>query len=151
MKKLLFILIVIPLLLSGRRPSDTVMQAAIVSDGSSGETERIVHQKCTYTAMKKDTKTDKTGAIYYLAELYSDAGSAHKSYAAIVSSNASMPGQSNLPGVGDEAWLHSDGENFHLIMFRKGNKAVRIKINKVTSKTSLDELKNVAREIASKL
>ena len=84
MKKVLFILIVTPLLLSGRRSSDVVMQAgvlpacltkgeaerilgqaAILSDGSSGETDRIVHHKCTFTAMAKDTKSDKTGAVYY--------------------------------------------------------------------------------------
>lgn len=142
---------VLPACLTKGEAERILGQAAILSDGSSGETDRIVHHKCTFTAMAKDTKSDKTGAVYYLAELYSDAESAHKSYAAIVTSNASMPGQSTLQGVGDEAWLHSYGENFHLIMFRKGNKAVRIKINKVTSKTSLDELKNVVKDIASKL
>jgi hypothetical protein len=123
-------------------------QPAQPTERSSVQEGSIVKHKCIYRATSPDPKTGRPSNLYYILELYSDAASAHKAYTGMLTANTRMPAQSTIDNMGDEAWLHSDGENFHLLMFRKGNKMVRIKINKVTPATSLDELQNVFQKIS---
>ncbi len=123
-------------------------QSAALTDHTTESKNNITTHKCTYKASVEDPKTHKTGNVYYMYEEYSDAAAAHKVYADIVSGNSSMTGQRQLTDLGEEAWLHTDSQNFHLIIFRKNNKMVRIKVNKVTSLTSLDEMKKTATALA---
>ena len=53
--------------------------------------------------------------------------------------------------LGDEAYFHSDGENFYFILVRKGLKMIRMKVNKITSNTSVAEFNRVARKITEAL
>jgi hypothetical protein len=48
--------------------------------------------------------------------------------------------------MGDEAYFHSDGQNFYFIIVRIGKRLFRIKVNKVTSHTSLNEFKRVSKK-----
>jgi hypothetical protein len=111
-----------------------------------GGAERFI---CTYTATMADAKTHKTGHVYYMYEVYRDEALAEGTYQNIVSSNARMPGQRRLDNLGNEAWEHSDGEGFYLIMVRKQNRMIRIKINSLTSKTSLENLKAVVQRVVT--
>ena len=52
-----------------------------------------------------------------------------------------------MPGLGDEAYYHSDGENFYFFLVRKKEKMLRLKVNKVTSHSSEAEFKAVTRLI----
>ncbi len=126
-------------------------QPAHLTESYSKKEDNIDKHRCIYQVIALDTEPTRPSNLYYVLELYSDAASAHKAYTGILSANVRMPGQSTIDNMGDEAWLHSDGENFHLLLFRKGNKIVRIKINKVTATTSLDELQNVGRKISLKI
>lgn len=51
--------------------------------------------------------------------------------------------------MGDEAYFQGS-ENFHFIMVRKGDRIFVMKVNKITSKTSLDEFMLTAKNIANK-
>ena len=99
----------------------------------------VLIRKCYWKA----TKDDLNSNLYYLDEQYDNAESAHKVFDDIVVSNRNNPGQSR-PDIGDEAWFHSDGTNFCLLMVRKGNKIIRMKVSKLTKDTSVEEMKRVA-------
>ena len=102
----------------------------------------VLQHKCSWKATQEDLNSN----LYYLGEEYDTDESAHEVFKDIVESNRQNPGQS-YPDIGDEAWLHSDGTNFCLLMVRKGNKMIRMKVNKLTKDTSVDEMKRIA-EIA---
>jgi hypothetical protein len=110
-------------------------------ESSAATNDDIVKYQCTWEATKEEVKSN----LYYISESYATNDLAHQVFADILSANHN-PGQSRPDGIGDEAWFHSDGSNFCLIIVRKGNKMLRIKVNKLTKDTSIEELKRVARE-----
>lgn len=99
----------------------------------------VVQHKCSWKA----TQDDLNSNLYYSDEQHDNAESAHKVFEDIVVSNSNNPGHSR-PDIGDEAWLHSDGTNFCFLMVRKGNKIIRLKVNRLTKGTSVEEMKRVA-------
>ena len=99
----------------------------------------VLQHKCSWKATQEDLNSN----LYYLDEQYNNAESAHKVFEDIVVSNRNNPGQTR-PLIGDEAWLHSDGTNFCMLMVRKGNKIIRMKVNKLTKETSVEEMKRIA-------
>ena len=99
----------------------------------------VLQHKCSWKATQEDLNSN----LYYLDEHYNNAQSAHKVFEDIVVSNRNNPGQTR-PEIGDEAWFHSDGTNFCLLMVRKGNKMIRMKVNKLTKETSVEEMKRIA-------
>ena len=101
--------------------------------------DNVLQHKCSWKATQEDLNSN----LYYLDEQYKNAESAHKVFEDIVVSNRNNPGQTR-PDIGDEAWLHSDGTNFCLLMVRKGNRIIRMKVNKLTKETSIDEMKRIA-------
>jgi hypothetical protein len=60
-------------------------------------------------------------------------------------------GIKEINSIGDEGFLHTDGKNFDLIIVRKQNKIIRIKINKITKTTSREQLQDVTRRISLEL
>ncbi|MFI5212130.1 MAG: hypothetical protein ACHQIH_04550, partial [Ignavibacteria bacterium] len=89
--------------------------------------------------------------IYYLFEKYDNVSFAQKHYTSIKTSNKDHEGFKVLYGIGDEAYLHSDYENFYFIIVRKGEKIFNMKVNKITSKTSLNEFNSIAKNLAAAL
>jgi hypothetical protein len=123
---------------------------AHLSDSSTSLQKDVVNYHYTYTANAADSKSKKTGNIYYLLEDYSYVSLAEKKYSSIKKANQDH-GIKTLHDLGDEAYFHSDNENFYFIMVRKGPKVLTMKVNKITSNTSLDEFNRVAREITAGL
>ena len=117
---------------------------------SESETKNgILKFRCTYTARDTDSKTGKKGNIFYSAKEYPSANAAHDSLASIIMSNRNMPGWKNVTGIGDEAIVHTDKTNFQLVIVRKGNKMVLMKVNKVTAFTApIETLLSVGQRIA---
>lgn len=105
--------------------------------------------RCTYRILS-NPDTNTTSNLYYLFEEYTNAAYAKKTYSDIVAGNRNASGQKEV-SIGDEGYIHTDGKNFDLIIVRKENKIIRIKINKITKTTSMDELQNVAKKISLKL
>jgi hypothetical protein len=125
-------------------------ESAHLSDSSLSQNGKSTMSKSAYTANAKDKNGAKTGVVYFLIEQYKEDSSAHNVYAAIKTANEAH-GIKVLNGLGDEAYFHSDFENFYFIMARKGNKMFRIKVNKITSTTSLDQFNLVAKNITARL
>ncbi|MGV8093724.1 MAG: hypothetical protein AB2L24_17840, partial [Mangrovibacterium sp.] len=72
-------------------------------------------------------------------------------YASIKTANEGHEGIKILDDIGDEAYFHSDGENFYFILVRKGEKVLRMKVSKITGKTSLNQFNLIARNITASL
>jgi hypothetical protein len=51
--------------------------------------------------------------------------------------------------IGDKALLHTDNNNFDLIIVRKNSKMIRLKVNKLTNLTSAKELLTTAKKITN--
>jgi hypothetical protein len=107
--------------------------------------------KCDYTALSEDEKTNKTGKLYFMYEVYAGETPAKNAYAGIYQANSGHEGVEIVSGLGDEAYYHSDGTNFYFFLVRKEEKMFRMKLNKVTSHSSVTNFKEVAKLIADKL
>jgi hypothetical protein len=106
--------------------------------------------KSAYSSIEKDEATGKQGNVHYMVEQFNDDLAAHKSFLAIKTASEKN-GIQTINHLGREAYYQSDNENFHLIMVRKGAVVYRIKINKITSRTSELALNEVAKQIAEKI
>jgi len=126
-------------------------EPAQLDDSATIINKDAVQYKSSYIANAKDPKTGKTRGIYYLFERYNNATTAHEVFTTFKEGNQNSEGFSILHEMGDEAYFHSDGENFHFIIVRKGKNMFRLKVNKITGSTSLDELKRVAKNITAQL
>ena len=122
-----------------------------LTDSSSTVKGNISTYSCSYFANAKDSKSGKTGGIYFLFEKYEQVSSAQKKYSSIKVANENHEGVKILHDIGDEAYFHSDEQNFYFIMVRKGKNVFNMKVSKITSKTSLDEFNLIAKHIANAL
>ncbi len=126
-------------------------QTAKLTESSSENKNGVTKFRCTYTANTIDSKTNKTGNLYYLLEEFENADSSEKTYSDILKQNENTPGLKKINNIGDQAFLHTDNENFLIIISREDNKILRLKVNKVTSMTSLNELQNISKTITATL
>ncbi|WP_338869992.1 hypothetical protein WBJ53_21595 [Spirosoma sp. SC4-14] len=105
----------------------------------------------TYLANSTDEKIDRRVALNFMFESYGAEIDAKKMFGTFKASNQSYAGFELLPNLGDEAFFHSDNKNFYLIIARKGNEMIRLKVNKITEKTSLAELKKIAADVIDRV
>ena len=126
-------------------------EAAHLTDSSTILASDTLTLRAAYSADTKDQETGKTGNIYYLFEQFAKQSIAKKIYTGFRISNANHPGFKILQDLGDEAYYHSDNENFALIIVRKGEKLLRMKVNKLTSKTSLNNFTAIAKKLTNSL
>lgn len=109
------------------------------------------HQyKSVYWA-NSNNETSRKVALYFAFESFGNENDAQKVFEGLKTSNQNNAGFKNLQNLGNEAFFHSDSKNFYLIIARKNNEIVRLKVNKITPKTSITELKKVANEIISRV
>jgi len=101
--------------------------------------------RCTYEANAEDKKTRRTGKVYFLVENYPNVSSAMAVYSYYKRSNEKHPGFKELHDMGDEGWF---GDSPLFVYVRKGNKIFVMKVNKMTSLTSLDGFNQVVKNIA---
>jgi glycine betaine/choline ABC-type transport system substrate-binding protein len=126
-------------------------EPAHLTESSSIGTGEVSAYRYAYTANSIDQKSGKTGVIYFLLEKYNNISAAQKKYSDIKIANQNHEGVKVLHDLGDEAYFHSDGQNFYFIMVRKGEKVFNMKVNKTTGKTSLDAFNLVAGKITAAL
>jgi hypothetical protein len=100
--------------------------------------------RCAYEANAKDKKTGKTDIVYFLIEQYSQVSSATTVYSYYKRTNENGPGFKELHDLGDEAWF---GNSPLFVYVRKGKKIFVMKVNKMTSLTSLDGFNLVVKNI----
>ena len=125
-------------------------ESARLTDSATSTNETALTYKCAYTAKMQDAKSGKMGVVYLLVEHYFELASAQKRYSFIKTANQDH-GIQQLQGIGDEAYFHTDGQNFYFIMVRDGDRVFNMKVNKITQHTSLDEFNRVARQIAAEM
>ena len=127
------------------------------------EAERILGETCE---VKESGNASKNGghkyksthigqssanhALYFIFESYENELSAKKTFEDFRLSNQSLRGFETIENIGNEAFFHTDKENFGLIIARKGNEIIRLKVNKLNGKTSISELKKVAADIIAR-
>jgi hypothetical protein len=126
-------------------------EKAFLSDSSSTIKKDTLECKSAYTAYSKDQKTGKTGVIYFMIEQYNHDISAKNAYNSIKVANENHEGVKIVHDMGDEAYFHSDGRNFHFILVRKGKIMFRMKVSKITSYTSLNEFNLISKKISDNL
>lgn len=137
--------------LFGRADAEKILgEPANLSDSSGSTIADTTIYHITYVANSADKKSGKTGNIYFMYEQYKEASTAHDLLTYYQAANEKN-GAQTLTGIGDEAWYHTDGQNFYFIMARKGNKMIRMKVNKVTANTSLDAFNAVAKEVVGRM
>ncbi len=123
-------------------------EPATVTDSTMSTQSNIISYKSAYTG--KST-SDKTGVVYFVIEDFSREPDAITKYGFIKASNENRPGWKVLDGVGDEGYMHGDGNIFYFTMIRKGTKVISLKVNKTTPTTSLESFNQIARRIADSL
>ncbi len=126
-------------------------EKAYLSDSSSTTKKDTLEIKRAYTANSEDSKTSKTGVIYFMIEEYSKESSAKEAYRFFKTANEKHEGVRTVNNMGDEAYFHSDGTNFYFILVRKGKIMFRMKVNKITSHTSLSGFNQVSKKMADAL
>lgn len=126
-------------------------EKARLADSLSSENDKRFMFLSEYLAISKDPKSGKTGSVYFTYEKFKELSIARKKYFFIKKANEKHEGIKTLEGIGDEAYYHSDGENFHFIMVRKDKVVFNMKVNKTTSHTSLEAFMEVTRDIVDLL
>lgn len=127
------------------------------------EAERILGETCELKESGNETKngghkyksthignSSANHALYFIFESYESELSADKTFDDFKESNQSFQGFENIENIGNEAFFHTDKENFGLIIAREGNEIIRLKVNKLNTKTSISELKKVAADIIAR-
>src|SRR5688572_7193830 len=122
-------------------------EPAVLNDSSTSRKAGVVVFQSSYMAKDLDKVTQKTGNVYFFIEKYEDEADAKKTYTSIKQANEGHEGIKTLNDVGDEAYFHTDNENFYFIMVRRGKYGFRIKVNKITSLTSLEAFNKIASKI----
>ena len=139
------------LLVTQQEAEKILGRPAHLSSDSTETRDQIVQYRCTYTANDREIDRDKQSNLYYMLEEYANRSDAEKSFKSLMSQNAGMQGLYPLKNVGDEAFIHTDNDHFQLIIARKSEKIIRMKVNKVTKTTSIEELKRVTKKITEQL
>jgi len=119
-----------------------------VNDSVSPIKKEASTYRCAYEANSKDKKTGRTGIVYFLFEQYPRVSSATTVYSYYKRTNENNPGFKELHDLGDEAWF---GNNPLFVYVRKGNKIFVMKVNKMTSLTSLNGFNLVVKHITAAL
>jgi hypothetical protein len=104
----------------------------------------------TYYATSGNDATKPIG-LYYMFERYENEAEDRKTFEGFKTGNQALTGFEMLNNMGDQAFFHTDGKNFHLIIARKGTKMIRIKVNTITPKTSVEEMKKIAGEMITRV
>jgi hypothetical protein len=129
---------------------DILGEPAYQSDSASNAQLAVSAYSCAYTAHATDAKSGRTVAVYGLFERYSSLAGARGRYTFIKEANEHN-GIRVLHDLGDEAYFHTDSSNFYFVMVRKGDRVFNLKVNKITTHTSLPAFNRVARKITEAL
>ncbi|MFI5203228.1 MAG: hypothetical protein ACHQF2_01940 [Flavobacteriales bacterium] len=126
-------------------------EPTLLKDSSWTTAKETTTFQSSYAANSSEPATGKTGNIYFMIENHAEVSAAKKAYSAIKTANEKNAGIEDRKGLGDEAYFHSDGQNFYFMLVRKGTYMFRMKVNKITGNTSLNAFNQVAEKIAAGL
>jgi glutathione synthase/RimK-type ligase-like ATP-grasp enzyme len=124
-------------------------EPAILKERKSDNQTDYYTSSSTFTA--KDSLSQKQRNLYYKIERFKNEKEATTTIQSFINSNKNLQGFELLTGYDDEAFFLTDKENFCLIVIRISNKLVRIKVNKVTSKTSFEALRAIGKSFVNRV
>ncbi len=107
--------------------------------------------KYTFSTLRVLNATGQPSNLFYVYEQYANIKEAEKVCEDVRMTNQGLSGFEKVKGLGDEALYHTDARNFRIIIARKGNKIIRMKVNKITEKTSHESLRSVAAEVIGRI
>jgi hypothetical protein len=116
-------------------------EKAVMTESKVKDSNNVFTYNNGFLASMKDDKTGKTGAIYFMFEEHSTVESAKKVFLSLWTDNKKDGGAKQVQGLGDEALLinPTGGKISCTEIFRKGKRIIRLKVNKITSHTSLKQ------------
>jgi hypothetical protein len=117
----------------------------LVGQKDSSGTGSYIKKKRTYQA-----ETEKSSYLYYTYERFASAEDAHQLIESYIASNKEQQGFETLSGFGDEGFYHTDKKNFGTLVLRKSNLLILLKVNKISSKTNFESIKNTGRAILTR-
>lgn len=103
---------------------------------------------CTF--LRTEDTSERSPKIHFAIKKATSVEAATQDFGAARASNGKKPGWSEWSGVGDEAIVHTDAPNFHLVMIRKGVRTIVVKINPADG-VALSDVKDVMTKLAAKL
>ena len=127
--------------------------------GSQGHLEKVTSYldngtKAYQSAFRDDSidpETRKAGTLYYMCEEYRSADAARSFLDSTLEANHMSPAGGIRMEGGAELHYFGRGDAVRMVMILKENRLVRLKVNPVTSRYSLAELRQVAAELARQL
>ncbi|MBK5279491.1 MAG: hypothetical protein JJE09_11585 [Bacteroidia bacterium] len=125
-------------------------ESCLLEEDTSLTTNGGHKYKSTYRAHSSNKKSDNKVALYFSFESYKDETSAKEIFNTFKVSNQAHNGFEML-SLGDESFFQTDSKNFCVIIVRKENEMVLLKVNKLTSKTSVAELKKIAANVIERV
>ncbi|MFT3823145.1 MAG: hypothetical protein QM731_04460 [Chitinophagaceae bacterium] len=126
-------------------------QKVQVTENTTVKGEGVTKYNCTYRAVTADGASGKTGNLYFSLEVYDTPSHAAQAYSVVKTSNQAHQGFQQVKDAGDEAYVQADGSNFYFMMARKGTRIMKMKVNKVTSKSSWNVFQNEGKSICGKM
>ncbi len=103
---------------------------------------------CTF--LRVGDTSERSPKIYFSLKMATTVETAVQAFNAVRASNSKNPGWSEWSAVGDEAIVHSDAPNFHLVTIRKGRRTITVKINPADG-VALSDVKDVMAGLAERL
>jgi hypothetical protein len=131
-----------------------VMLGAIAESASRKDSTGeggYMRQDRTYTTKIKQNNEIRISNLYYAYEQHASIDIADKLIDSYFASNKNSPGYQQLSGYGDEGFFHTDGENFCTFVARKGKVFIRLKVNKLTSKSNPDAVKRIGKQLLGRV
>jgi hypothetical protein len=92
-----------------------------------------------------------TGILYYMYEQYESADAAKAFLCTTLKENRTNPDDGIRTSSGAELHYLTGGDVTRMVMILKNNLLLRLKVNQVTSRYSLDGLREVAGNLADQL
>jgi hypothetical protein len=107
--------------------------------------------QCAFRDDAFDPLTGKAGILYYMYEEHESAAGARSFLDSTLRANRLDPGDGIRVDSGAQLHYFAATDVVRMVMIRKENRLVRLKVNPVTSHYSFAEFRNVAAELAGKL
>jgi hypothetical protein len=94
---------------------------------------------------------NKSKALFYVFESFKNYSLAKIKFIEFYEGNMNKKRFEELDSDGDQAFFLSDNENFALLIIRKNNELIRLKVNKISSTSSKNNLIKVGNSIAARM
>ncbi len=103
---------------------------------------------CTF--LRTEDTSERSPKIHFGMKKTASAETAAAAFSEVRRSNGGKAGFEEWPGLGDEAIVHSEAPNFHLVIVRKGVRTIVVKVNPADG-IALTDVKDVMAKLAARL